>query len=75
LSTRTLAPPLLFNTLLGHLRIVMPDCYRRSGTQQEIAHPLGEAPAATVPGKSQPVALFIPEPRGAALPGGTSAAA
>jgi adenylate cyclase len=34
-----------------------------------------EAPAATVPGKSQPVALFIPEVRGATAPGGTSAAA
>jgi adenylate cyclase len=34
-----------------------------------------EAPSAMVPGKSQPVALFIPEPRAASLPGGTSAAA
>ncbi|WP_224367160.1 adenylate/guanylate cyclase domain-containing protein [Hyalangium versicolor] len=35
-----------------------------------------EAPAATVPGKSQPIALFIPEPHGGAvLPGDTSAAA
>ncbi|WP_224247920.1 adenylate/guanylate cyclase domain-containing protein [Hyalangium gracile] len=34
-----------------------------------------EAPAAMVPGKSLPVALFIPEPRGALLPGDTSAAA
>jgi adenylate cyclase len=34
-----------------------------------------EAPSAMVPGKSQPVALFIPEPRAAALPGDTSAAA
>jgi adenylate cyclase len=31
-----------------------------------------EAPAAAVPGKSQPVALFIPHPRGSALPDDTS---
>ncbi|MBN1209335.1 MAG: adenylate/guanylate cyclase domain-containing protein [Myxococcaceae bacterium] len=34
-----------------------------------------EAPAANVPGKSQPVALFIPHPRDSVLPGGTSAVA
>jgi adenylate cyclase len=34
-----------------------------------------EAPPATVPGKSQPVAIFIPEARGTALPGKTSSAA
>ncbi len=34
-----------------------------------------EAPSTMVPGKSQPVALFIPEPRDASLPGDTSAAA
>ena len=34
-----------------------------------------EAPSAMVPGKSQPVALFIPERVGALLPGGTPAAA
>jgi adenylate cyclase len=34
-----------------------------------------EAPAATVPGKSQPVALFIPALRGSSVPGDTSAAA
>jgi adenylate cyclase len=34
-----------------------------------------EAPPATVPGKSQPVAIFIPEARGSTLPGKTSSAA
>jgi adenylate cyclase len=34
-----------------------------------------EAPAATVPGKSQPVALFIPRPKKSSLHGDTSAAA
>ena len=34
-----------------------------------------EAPPATVQGKSQPVALFIPEPLRSTLPGGSSAAA
>ncbi|KFE64755.1 adenylate/guanylate cyclase domain-containing protein [Hyalangium minutum] len=34
-----------------------------------------EAPPATVPGKTLPVSLFIPEPHGSARPGGTSAAA
>ena len=32
-----------------------------------------EAPAAAVPGKSQPVALFIPHPHGSALPDDSSA--
>jgi adenylate cyclase len=34
-----------------------------------------EAPSAMVPGKSLPVALFIPEVRGSVRPGGPSAAA
>ncbi|HYH94997.1 adenylate/guanylate cyclase domain-containing protein, partial [Hyalangium sp.] len=34
-----------------------------------------EAPPAMVPGKSLPVAIFIPEPRGTVQPGGTVAAA
>jgi adenylate cyclase len=34
-----------------------------------------EAPPATVPGKALPVSLFIPEPRGSVVPGGTTAAA
>jgi adenylate cyclase len=34
-----------------------------------------EAPPATVPGKSLPVEIFIPEPRGSALPDGPSAVA
>jgi len=45
-------------------------------TRQQAGEAFGwsEAPTAAVPGKSQPVALFIPHPRGSALPDDTSGA-